>query len=520
MKEKEEKDWFRLKRYPHIGFPLNYSDRYKWIEKYVTDPEKVAKHSFLPFIHKTSTVKKFRKVYSTNDGKIHNHYKEGNKVLRKADTRKRELFYASHLDSLIFSYYTKLLSNCYENKLKDPDYNLHEVVNAYRTIPVNPKKIDSTNKCNIDFANDVFKHIINYNEENFAVIAFDISCFFDNLNHAKLRKIWAEVISTESDNKNLPLDHFNVFKNITRFSYVDIVDIFEEFKDKIYTRKNNKNGEPLEIKQRKVAKICYLRNQNAIAFCTKEEFLKVRGKLLQPSKTKKLKDGTIISRNFGIPQGSPISSVLANIYLLYFDKIINKFISQHKGIYRRYSDDIVIVCPLKAKDDLKEIVYREIKNYDLEIQKSKTQIFHFKREEGKLLCGQEFEGVINWNKNFIYLGFEFNGSNVFLKSASLSGYYRKMKRTVRKAKHYANRRFCANSGVIFKRRLFKRYSYKGAKRTRKYIWNEEEKNFIKSDSYNWGNFLSYAFKASSIMVNNKIKQQTKRHWNILNKLIK
>lgn len=516
MEEKKQKDWFKIKRYPHIGLPLNYGDRHKWIEKYVTSPEMIAKHSFLPFIHKTSKVKKFRKVYSNKDGKVHDSYKVGNKVLRKVDEKKRELFYASHMDSLIFSYYAKLLSDCYEKKIRLPEYNLDEVVNAYRSIPVNPKKENSSNKCNIDFANDVFKYVLNYKESEFAVIAFDISSFFDNLNHKKLRQIWAEVIEEDK----LPLDHFNVFKNITRFSHVDIVDIFEEFKDKIYTRKINKKGEPLEIKQKKVDTIRYLRNQNAIAFCTKEDFFNLKGKLLQPSKTKKLKDGKIVYRNFGIPQGSPISSVLANIYLLHFDKIVNKFITVNGGIYRRYSDDIVVVCPIKVKETLKEIVYREIANFDLEIQKHKTQIFQFKQENGKLICGQEFDGIVNWNKNFIYLGFEFDGNSVLLKSASISGYYRKMKRAVRRAKHYSTRRFSANKGVIFKRRIFKKFSYKGAKRTRKYFWNEVEKKFVKTDSYNWGNFLSYAYKASSIMVNNKIKQQTKGHWNILNKLIK
>jgi len=147
-------------------------------------------------------------------------------------------------------------------------------------------------------------------------------------------------------------------------------------------------------------------------------------------------------------------------------------------------------------------------------------VFQFKREKGKLLCGQEFDKVVNWNKNFIYLGFEFDGESVLLKSASLSGYYRKMKRTVRRAKHFANNRYSKTKGTIFKRRIFKKFSYKGAKRTRKYLWNEKEKKFVKTDSYNWGNFLSYAYKASNIMVNNKIKSQTKRHWNILNDLLK
>lgn len=515
MEEKEKKDWFKIKRYPHIGLPLDNRDRFKWIENYVTNSEMIAKHSFLPFIHKTSKVKKFRKVYSSEHGAISDKYKIDNKVLRKVAEKKRELYYASHLDSLIFSYYAKLLSDCYESKLKDKEFNLNEVVNAYRSLPVYPDKENSSNKCNVDFANDVFKYVIDYKEKEFTVIAFDISSFFDNLNHKILREVWADVIGLA----NLPIDHFNVFKNITRFSYVDIVDIFEEFKDKIYTRKINKFGEPLEIKQKKVDCIRYLRNQNAIAFCTKEDFFRLKGKLLQPSKTKII-NGEEVDRNFGIPQGSPISSVLANIYLLHFDNTINKFVTKNGGIYRRYSDDMVVVCPLDIKDDLTKLVYSEIEKFKLEIQSTKTQIFQFKREDGKLHCGQEFGGITNWNKNFIYLGFEFNGDTVLLKSASLSGFYRKMKRAVRRAKHFSTRRYNPNNGVIFKRRIFRKFSYKGAERIRKYKWNEEAKKFIKTDSYNWGNFLSYAYKASNIMVSNKIKQQTKRHWNILNELIK
>jgi hypothetical protein len=513
---KKEKDWFKIKRYPHIGLPLNPNDRFKWIEKYVTDPNTIAKHSFLPFIHKTSRVKKFRKEYSKETGEINAVTRKGKKILRKPSEKKRELFYASHLDSLIFSYYAKLLSDAYETKLKSEEYNLNEVVNAYRSVPIHPEKENSSNKCNIDFANDIFKYILDYPDSEFAVIAFDISSFFDNLNHKLLREIWVEILNEEK----LPADHFNVFKNITRFTHIDIVYIFEEFKDKIYTRKIDKQSKPLLLKQKPIAKVKFLRKQDAIAFCTKEDFFKVKGKLLQPSKTKKLKDGSIVYRDFGIPQGSPISSVLANIYLLHFDKTINDFVQSNRGIYRRYSDDMVVVCPSSVKEDLISLVYKEIDKYKLEIQPTKTQIFQFKRENNKLVCGQEYNGVINWNKNFIYLGFEFDGQHVLLKSASLSGYYRKIKRYIRRAKRFSKYKFVNNSGEIFKRRIFKKFSYKGAKRTRKYLWNEEEKKFEKSESYNWGNFLSYTKKAAKFMVNNKINQQTKRHWNILNELIK
>lgn len=36
----KNKDWFKLKRYPHIGFPLKLNDRAVWIENYVTNSEK------------------------------------------------------------------------------------------------------------------------------------------------------------------------------------------------------------------------------------------------------------------------------------------------------------------------------------------------------------------------------------------------------------------------------------------------------------------------------------------------
>jgi hypothetical protein len=511
---KKKKDWFKIKRYPHIGLPLNDSERYIWIQKYVTNPDKIAKHSFLPFIHKTSRVKKFRKKYNPLDGQIIKKYINDKKIFRHPDEKKRELFYASHLDSLIFSYYSMELSKKYENKITEN--NLNDVVNAYRSIPKNPEKKDAPNKCNIDFANDVFTYILDYKEDNFSVIAFDISSFFDNLDHKILRNIWAEMLETDKLSK----DHFNVYKNITRFSHVDIVDIFDTFKTKIYTRKKNIDGEYLPIKQKKIDNINYLRSQNAIAFCTEKDFFKVKNKLLQPSKTRKLKNGEIIYRNLGIPQGSPISSVLANIYLFHFDKIINDFMNKNNGIYRRYSDDMVIVCPLEIKEKISNIIYKEIKKFKLEIQPIKTQIFEFKRINNKLICGQEFENIVNWNKNFIYLGFEFNGENVFLKSASLSNYYRKMKRTIRRAKHFSKNTFSKNKGIIFKRRILKKFTYKGAKRIRKYLWDDKEKKFLKTNSYNWGNFLSYAYKASDIMIKNKIKQQTKRHWNIINKHLK
>lgn len=510
MAKKKEKDWFKLKRYPHIGLPLQNADRFKWIENYVTNPSKIATHSFLPFIHRTSKVRKFRKEYSKDDGKV---IVTRDKALRKSAIKERELYYASHLDSLIYSYYSQLISVEYEKLLKQ--YNLDESILAYRSIPKDKKNIEGPNKCNIDFANDVFEYISDYKDEEFVVIAFDIKSFFDNLDHKVLREIWSKIFNVSELSKA----HFNVYKGITRFSYVDIVDIFEEFKDKILIQKRDFQGNLMPIRKGRISKIKHLKKQDAIAFCTQKEFLKVKNKLLKNTKKAKLANGAVVKRNFGIPQGSPISSVLANAYMIDFDKTINDYISK-KGVYRRYSDDMVVVCPKEEKDNIINLMNLEIDKIKLEIQEPKTQIFHFKRENNSLICGQEFSKEINWNKNFMYLGFEFDGNSVLLKSASLSTYYRKMKRTIKRSKHFAGIKKSNTHGEIFKRRILSKYSYKGVGRKRKWEWDDAVQGYVKSEHYDWGNFLSYSNKAANTIINNKIKQQTSKSWNKLIKELK
>lgn len=501
------KDWFKLKKYPHIGFPLESKERYVWIEKYVTDKQKIKEHSFLPFIHRATKRRRFRKKYETKYGKqliyphsqfIYERYK---------DVKTREIYYSSHLDSLIYSYYAIILNEHYEEKLLQ--FEISEVVTAYRSIKINPEKDKGPNKCNIEFADEVFNFIREVQDEEFSVIAFDISSFFDNLDHAILRSLWAEVLNVDK----LPDDHFNVYKSITRFCYVEIVDLFEEFKDKIYTCARGKNGKYLETKQKKISAIKYLKSQNAIAFCKEKEFFQVKKKLIKQHKVISNDLGQKIKRNFGVPQGSPISSVLANIYLLHFDKKIADAV-KNIGLYRRYSDDMIVICPKSKKDEILKLVYSEIEKYKLAIQPKKTQIFTFKRFDGKLVCGQEFEKETNWNKNFIYLGFEFDGESTLIKSASISNYYRKMKRNIRRAKYYA--KISKNKG-IFKRRLYKKFTYKGSKRYKKYKWNIVTNKFEKTDDLNWGNFHSYVRKANKIMTNNKIGNQLNNHWRIFHK---
>ncbi|MFT5217418.1 MAG: hypothetical protein ACI83H_002555 [Glaciecola sp.] len=514
---KKEKDWFKLKRYPHVGFPLEASDRYVWIEKYVTNPDKIASHSFLPFIHKTYSQRKFRKKYSENDGKVVKGKlpdSETEIALRHSDCKEREIYYAGHLDALVYSYYSQIIAEKYDEKLEQ--FHLSDSITAYRSIEINPEKENGSCKCNIDFANDVFKKINQQEDDEFIVMAFDISSFFDHLNHKILLNNWMQVLNVDK----LEKDHFNVFKNITRFSYVDQVELFEHFKNQIWVERNKPFTTEKHYVKKSIDKIKYLRKQRAVAYCENKDLFRNKTKFIHQLKVKNT-EGVREKRDFGIPQGSPISSVLANVYLLNFDKSINDFVTNYGGHYTRYSDDMVVICSTNIKDELERLVYNEIDKYKLEIQKKKTQIFYFKKgTEGKLSCGQEFRDEINWNKNFIYLGFEFNGESVLVKSASLSRYYRKMKRTIRRGEHFSNKIGSKTKDEFFKSRILKKYSYKGSKRRLKWIWNEDLKKFEKSKDYNWGNFLSYTEKSSKVMISNKIKAQTKNHWKKINKEIK
>jgi hypothetical protein len=70
----------------------------------------------------------------------------------------------------------------------------------------------------------------------------------------------------------------------------------------------------------------------------------------------------VISKNnsVGIPQGSPISATLANIYMLEFDQEIFDGASSIGGFYQRYSDDLIIICEQRFEDDIIKLIRERI----------------------------------------------------------------------------------------------------------------------------------------------------------------
>jgi hypothetical protein len=407
------------------------------------------------------------------------------------------------LDSNIYSYYSEIISQQYELALRDR--KIEDSVTAYRKIKVDQKNESSRNKCNIDFANDIFCFIKGSKDIDLVAITFDIKSFFDNLDHKILKKSWRDVIKSGTD---LPLDHYNIFRSITKYSFIEEDDLFSEFKNEILVARK-----PEIIKKIKVKKKKYLREKRAVAYCTKDNIERIRSKGLIKSNKYTDKERKEL-REKGIPQGSPISALLANMYMLDFDSSADKFIKERDGIYRRYSDDMVVVCPDIHKEDVINYFNAEIKRYELEIQESKTQIAYLK------YFSKEQRYYVQNNKSFEYLGFQFDGFTTLLKSASLAGYYRKMKRSFARSRFFTFHNNTETKGELFKSRLYKRFTHVGSNRRRIYQRHPEHKNkFILSYKYDWGNYITYSKHAAKIIPDNEISGQLKRHWKNFHKMI-
>jgi hypothetical protein len=200
---------------------------------------------------------------------------------------------------------------------------LSDCVLAYRRIPQDNGR---GGKCNIHFANQAFRKIRELG--NCYTLALDISQFFENLDHEQIRKMWWRLLDKPTPKRKgllLPDDHYQVFKAVTQYSYID--------RDRAYKTLGLIGKEIMANGHKKIK---YLKNRNDFPkqICTPKKF---RDKLVG-----------IIEHNlnpYGIPQGSPISDLLANLYMIDFDYEMNKYVLSMGGTYYRYSDDILIIMP-------------------------------------------------------------------------------------------------------------------------------------------------------------------------------
>jgi hypothetical protein len=500
----ELEKWFKLKKYPHIGLPITITD-YKWVKEYILDKEKIRKHSFLPLIHKCISQRKFRPDKSRTDKT------KTKRRFRVKGKKDRNIYFSSHIDSLILSYYNSILVEAYENHIKTKNFN--DSIVAYRKIPLFENS--ENNKCNIDFAKSAFEFINKNKAQKLSVIVADVTSFFDNLNHKILKRQWTKILKE----KTLPEDQYNVFKALTNVKYVESEQLLKSYKNIVWVKRGlENNSDEFEYIKKEVSKSYYFKEKNVVAYCDKKEFLKNNLNL-------------IVSKNndFGIPQGSPISATLANVYMLDFDQHLFDKINSIGGYYQRYSDDLIIVCEQSHEDEiiktLRELIAnKEIAN--LEIQPKKTKTYRFENIDSKFI-GFEIDEISksqNFNKTLEYLGFSFDGQRALVKTSGYSKFYRSMIKSFKKSASLA-RNSKNPDKKIFKGRLFKRFTHRGSKRKLIYRPSKEDKSkYVKTKEFNWGNYLSYIDKANNSMKelnqNDCIKRQSRKLWKNFNNIMK
>jgi len=519
MFDPESFPWLKSKGYLHITPKINVLKEHRLLIEKVTNAKFVARYAFFPLIHSSIRERRYRRDHRRPPKRFHTKKLPTGEIIRNA--KSRPLHYATHLDSLIFGYYSHLLYIRYEEELSKSK-PLAESVIAYRKIKI-PGEIK--NKGTIHFAHEVFKKIKENTEHGpVCVLKFDIESFFSRMDHQKLLSQW---ILLFPENGKLPVDHFNVYKATTKFSYI--------LKDDLrFARNRKEGGKRPGFDEKKLAQIRNETGRQSFFLSTKEFRESVKDRSLPIYKYPfRAKDGKIC----GIPQGLPISSVLANIYLLDFDREMIALHEQFNTFYRRYSDDIILICSPADAETVKKVVNKGIEKCRLTLSGEKTEQFIF---ENISLAGERPD-IISYKITdqgepirgipLAYLGFEFFGNRIAVKSANLSKFYRRMILTVKRKCKRAKKVSENNPGslpMLFFRKIYKLYTLQNLSR-----YAYRNKNIVLKENLNQGytmnsavyqpkfrtNYLTYIGRAAQIMGEESIKEQLSKHQKILKKAV-
>lgn len=450
-----------LKRYPHFDSLIPAKDA----EALAMDPRQVAAHKFYPFL-----------LYNK-------HWTRYAKKGEQGDAKNRPIRYAARRDAYIFARYRHLLSELYEEQLAS--LGLSDCVLAYRRI-IKPSGLGG--KCNIDFARDAVLKIQELGD--CCAVALDISGFFEHLDHDRLKALWCRLLGVTK----LPDDHFRVFEAITRHAVVDKESVYERL-GHYGVKRTSGSGKPIKG---------YITPFSNIPkqLCRGNEFReKIAGGGAEKSLIK------INFKPYGIPQGAPISDLLANLYLIDFDLVVNGLVTAMGGAYYRYSDDILIITPGNATTGMKWLtdIQGLITSYGkkLIIKDKKSAVYVYSRSG----ADQSFVRVhgTQGGNGLEYLGFRYDGRKVYLRDSTISGLRRKVTYAARRDANTCARQHPTKGSddlkAIFNyERLIKRFG--------KVEDFQEKQEDVKS----W-TFWTYARRAADIFgpLGSPILGQLKRH---------
>jgi len=444
MPRKSTPPWGRSRGYIHFDGPLPDGEA----EALVKDEQRVASRAFWPLIS-------FRTIE-----------RRWNKRERKWKKKSRPIAYASHADSHIFSYYSWKLAEPYEALLNA--IGLSPVVLAYRK-HANPSSTKGKGKASFHFAAEAFSAIAIMGECD--AIAMDIERFFDSIPHDALKANWSQLLGKTS----LPPDHYAVFKAVTKFSCVP------------------------------------LRQVRAALGIGKRRFEQRRSIRMSSDEFDKLvRQRGVIEVNRkpgGIPQGLPISGLLANLVMLQVDEAMDKAAKALGGSYRRYSDDVLIMAPPGKAAGLEALCKNMLSKLQLNVNDAKT---------GRSAFRQDAAGVLRVDTPLQYLGLEFDGNRVLVRPQTLVKFGKRMRRAVRQASRAAERLMKKGGPARIRRRnLYARFSH---------LRPHKETPLKRRPK---GSFMRYAMHAANAVENDgkvahfkeQIRHQLRGQWELLQDLI-
>ena len=436
---------YKVKKYPHFDNKIHWQD----VRHEIENPDYIVHHAFYPFIHYVQEMPKYPKNYLMS---------ENSKQGKRDDPKERNIMYSAHFDRYIYEYYAYKVNQCYNKYAKENRINNCAV--AYRN--------NHPGKNNIHYASSAFSAIRRMKDA--MIIIGDFTHYFDQIKHDYLKKMLMRVMRVDQ----LPDDYYKVFRSITKHSWLELDDI------------------------------------RAYKGIGRKEFNKL-DRIFTPDELRMYKKGRL-KRNkndYGIPQGSAISAVFSNVYLIEFDCMLNDYITGMNGFYCRYCDDFIIVVPWGTEEKRIEIIdyiFSAVKRIpNLKLEPSKTQVFHYADQciEG---VSSHYLGCDMPEKNFIaYLGFAFDGKTVTIRSKTIAKYYERMYRKIDGITR--NNGFTRFGHRIPMHNLYRLYSYKG-----KRVDKRKRKK---------GNFLSYVDRALEVFgPEESIDRDTKHAWGKMQKRLR
>lgn len=392
LKEKDFDRLFPTKKHLHFDRRISFNR----VRDYVMDPNKISTHSFLPLVHFNVESQKYTGYDNPNS--------EGRPIKAKS----RKIMYAGHIDGYIYKYYSILLNNVYNYYSKEA--GIDECVTAYRD---NKKGLS-----NIDFSAEVIHNVVSYGET--FIFLGDFTEFFDRINHNQL-KINLQRVSKRTW---LSADWYNIYRSLTKFGYYKKECINKKCGTGNKIRSSGKNSyfdSIMDFREyQKENKVCY----NKLPY--------------------------------GIPQGTALSGVFANVYCIDFDLQMQEVARAHNGIYRRYSDDFILVIPKTGELDSGKII-KEINKlsdtYNLILHPDKTESLVYNNNKiYNYKYGEESQ--------LDYLGFVFDGIHVRARSKSIYKFYRKSAKLIDRAKRVKRKKKLDK--LPYRKRIYGQYTDMGA----------------------------------------------------------